>query len=53
MSSEDSFIDSSDGEDDLDMEEKMLQREIIKNFVAIKKRDSKNPDFKYGGEVGR
>ena len=32
----------------MDMAEKMLQREIIKNFVAIKKKD-----FKYSGELKR
>ena len=53
-SSEDSFIDSSDDEDDLDLEEKMLQREIIKNFVAISKKKDKDKRFpSYSGEVSR
>ena len=51
-SSTDSFIGSSDDEDDLDMEEKLLQREIIKNFVAlVRKKDNK--DIKYSGELAR
>ena len=35
-SSDDSYVGSSGDESDLDVAEKLFQREIIKNFIAIK-----------------
>ena len=50
----DFFRDESDCDDDedLNMEEKLLQREIIKNFIAIKKAKT-SAHLRYDGDLSR